>query len=186
MPIPKKNGKYGLDENMDDLFVLFIFFVVSWWVLLSGRKKSYLPAHLRIRDIKRAQSKKFKLWLFLDTDLWGKGGEFPYAKILPKWKGIYQEVGGHEVSETMMSSDVELKVRLCQFNVFRPSPLATYPKLVVQQLHKGRLFLSYLSCSSSEVAMTHWPLELNERSLTMCIEATTEWSRQTGVSDTGY
>lgn len=123
---------------------------------------------------------------FLDTDLWGKGGEFPYAKILPKWKGIYQEVGGHEVSETMMRSDVELKVRLCQFNVFRPSPLATYPKLVVQQLHKGRLFLSYLGCRSSEVAMTHWPLELSERSLTMCIEATTEWSRQTGVSDTGY
>ena len=83
-------------------------------------------------------------------------------------------MGGHEVSETMIPSDIELKVRLCQFNVFRPGPLATYPKLVVQQLHKGRLFLSYLGCRSSEVAMTHWPLEVSERSLTMCIEATTE------------
>lgn len=129
------------------------------------------------RSQKRAQGKKFKLWHCYSHWPLEKKWALPLGNAQILWRISHSDREFILRWKTIMSPWIINSFCQGQFNVFDPAPQKLIPNWFHNNCVKGDYFFSHFSGRSSEIAMTHWPLEMS-MSFTMYIEAAIKWSRQ--------
>lgn len=181
------------------LMFYLLFFVGLWWEVLNGRKKSYFAcSSLKPETLKKITGIKFKLWHFSRHRPLAKKWGLPLGNAKTLWR-IFQSDREFILRWETIKFPGQLivfirvewcraEVRLWQFNAFDLVRQQLITNWLCNNYVMGDYFFPSLDYRSREIAMTHWPLELTERSIrvTMCIAATIEWSKQTRDSDRGY